>query len=346
MTAFDGWLGRLFGRKDPEMVTTEPSVPWQSQSSDEEHNEFALAMHGQCRQQAGNMFFSPLSIRAALLMAHAGAAGETAAQMAQALHTSSSRGRSAHAAMAGMLHRLDSAGSAAYEIAIANSLWGQEGEPFRLEFLELIAAHYAAALNFVDFCGQPDDARATINQWVEERTRRLIRQLIPPGGVTSDTRLALVNAVYFKGKWSLPFEKTETRDQPFYLEGGRTAQIPLMRQENRSRYVHADDFQAVDLSYQGNALSMLVLLPHRKDGLRDLESRLSQPMLRNCSANMFEREVILFLPRCKVTWGTADVRDQLKALGMTLAFSRSQADFSGMNGFKAPAVEALFISAV
>jgi len=184
-----------------------------------------------------------------------------------------------------------------------------------------------------------------INRWVEDKTKEKIRELIPTG-LSPDTRLVIVNAVYFKGAWVLPFPTYSTLDQPFYLEDGRCVQRPLMYQQQSLRYVQTADYQAVDLAYQGEALSMLVLLPARKDGLRDLETRLSTRMLSDCVGRMSEREVIVFLPKFRLTWGTAEVSNQLRALGMPVAFTRSLADFSGINGHRPPHRDSLSISNV
>jgi serpin B len=158
--------------------------------------------------------------------------------------------------------------------------------------------------------------------------------------------MVLVNAVYFKGTWVLRFRRTATRDEPFRLEFGGTVQAPLMHQREEVRYLQAAGYQAVDLAYRGIYLSMLLLLPDRKDGLRDLEELLSARMLDDCVTRMSSREVELFLPRFKITWRTDNLREQLTTLGMPLAFTRFQADFSGINGHKPPAEESLFLSAV
>ena len=199
-------------------------------------------------------------------------------------------------------------------------------------------------MNLVDFRRGPEAARVTMNQWVEDKTKQKIRELIPSGGLDADTRLVLVNAVYFKGMWVLPFRKEATRDEPFHLEGGGRVQAPLMHQQEEVQYLQAGGYQAVDLVYRGGDLSMLVLLPDRKDGLRDLEKTLSLRMLHDCVAKMRTREVELFLPRFKITWGTVNLRDQLTALGMPLAFTRFQANFSGINGHEPPHEDSLFIS--
>jgi serpin B len=348
MTGFRVWLRGLLGIEKP---IPEPSPshardrPRGPQSFAEDNNDFAVAMYGQLRQRPGNIVFSPFSIRTALGMAQAGARDETEAQMREALCISSSD-ETLHAAFAETVERLNAAGGGEYEMTVANSLWGQDGTPLQPGFLDLIARHYRGAMNLVDFRRGAEAARKTMNQWVEDKTRKKVRELIPSGAVDAVTRLVLVNAVYFKGKWMLQFRKAATRDEPFHVEGGGKVQASLMHQREEVKYLQAGGYQAVDLVYRGGDLSMLVLLPDRKDGLRDLENTLSARLLHDCVAQMRTREIKLFLPRFQITWGTVDVRDQFAALGMPLPFTRLQADFSGINGHKPPHEDSLFISAI
>jgi serpin B len=349
MAGFKVWLRGLFESNEgpdpgPSLphALTRPSGP---ESFAEDNNDFALAMYGQLRQRPGNLFFSPFSIRTALAMTYAGARGETAAQMSGALRFASSD-VTQYEAFGEIIQRLNTAGGGKYEMAVANSLWGQDGAPLQTGFLDVVARHYGGGMNLVDFRHAAEAARKTINQWVEEKTRQKIRELIPSGGLDADTRLVLANAVYFKGMWVLQFRNSATRDQPFYLERGGKVQAPLMHQHKEIQYMEAAGYQAVDLVYQGGDISMLVLLPDRKAGLQDLEKTLSARMLHDCVAQMSRREVELFLPRFKVTWGTVNLSGQLTALGMTLAFNQSRADFSGINGHEPPSDDSLFISAV
>jgi serpin B len=308
------------------------------------NNEFALAMYRRLAPKAGNCVFSPFSVRVALAMVYAGARGKTAAQMREALGIPSSDDQP-HIDFGDIIQRLNTGGGGQYEMAVANALWGQKGEPLQAEFLDLIVRHYGGAVNVVDFHGAAS-ARDTINQWVADRTRQKIQQLIPPGGVRPDTRLILVNALYFKGQWVLPFRASDTSEAPFYREGGGTVRTALMWQCDTFRHVRAKGYQAIELDYHGDDLSMLVLLPDRKNGLRALEKALTASMLNACVSRMAAREVALFLPPFTTTSATVDMRGPLRALGMTLAFEPFQADFSGINGRHAPHAEALFVSAV
>ena len=110
--------------------------------------------------------------------------------------------------------------------------------------------------------------------------------------------------------------------------------------------VRASGYQAVDLRYAGGDLSMLVLLPDRSDGLPELDHAISAGMIRDCMGKMLPRDVGLYLPRFKLTWGALDLRDSLVKMGMKLAFDSRLGDFSGINGRVPPDADALFISAV
>ena len=341
-------LRRLFsGKEEPSPNPTpaheRPSLTAQELLGDE-NNDFALAMYDQLRRQPGNLFFSPFSIRSALCMIEAGARGETAAQMREALRLSSSADMP-RTGLVDIVQRLNLAGYRDYEMEVANSLWAQEGAPLLPEFVDLIARQFDGRISPVDFHVSADAACREINRWVEDKTRQRIQNLIPPGSLNSDTRLVLVNAVYFKGTWVLKFEERYTSKEPFYLDSGGKVQVPLMYQREEVRYFRASSFQAVDLIYEGDDLSMLVILPDKKEGLRDIEKLLSTRMLRDCVDQMDIREVKLFLPRFKTTWEGVDMSAHLGALGMPLAFKPFQADFSGINGFEPPDEKSLYISA-
>jgi serpin B len=349
MRAFGRWLRGEHSDgdsgHDDAPAREEPVGGGESKSLAEDHTDFALALYAQLQQGPGNLFFSPFSVRTALGMAYAGAKGETAVQMRDALRLASSD-QGLHKTLGAIIDRLNTSGGANYELSVANSLWSQEGAALQAPFLDLITQCYGGALNAVDFAGGCEAARVAINGWVEEKTRGRIQEIIAPDALGPDMRLVLVNAVYFKGLWVLQFPRALTCDEPFFLEQGDKVQVPLMHMQERLRYQRADGYQAVDLEYRGGDVSMLVILPDKKDGLRDLEGRLSAQMLHDCVTNARLREVELYLPRFRMSWGAAELGSCLSRLGMPLAFAPFQADFSGINGYAPPHERSLFISAV
>ena len=243
------------------------------------------------------------------------------------------------------LRTLDESVGRGCELTIANSIWSQERAPLRADFVDRITRTFRGAVNVVDFCRAAEIARASINHWVEENTRRRVRDLIAPGSLNADTRLVLANAIFFKGQWAKPFKENATRNEPFWLDDGDEVQAPLMHAEITASHVQQSGFQAVELNYGDCDLSLLVLLPDTKDGLPELEARFSRRMIDDCIANMRNREVILSLPRFRMTWGAMDLRERLCALGMPLAFGTA-ADFSGINGCQPPDEASLFVTSV
>ena len=307
-------------------------------------NGFAVALYDQLRRAHGNLCFSPFSIRTALGMTYAGARSETAAEMGRTLDLPPSD-EALHALVQTMRQRLEARGDSC-EMTIANALWSQEDAPLQTEFASLVSRHYGAPVNLVDFRRDPEAARAAINRWVAEATREKISELIPQGRLGQDSRLVLANAVFFKGAWAEPFKEWLTQDAPFHLAGGGTVDARLMFQQKRVGYFEGDGLQAVALPYHGGELAMLLVLPERKDGLGDLEKQLTAETIDRWVHRMRSETVKLHVPRFTFSWGTADVKDALAAMGMASAFDRRRADFSGINGRQPPDDEALFISSV
>jgi len=332
-------------KTESDLLPTKVSGRAKAAATDRDVNDFAVALYGQLRREPGNLFFSPFSVRTALAMTLAGARGETASQMRDALGAGSSD-EAMHEELAAIVRRLNGTGGSAYEITVVNSLWAQEGAPLLAEFLDLIRRHYQGGLSPVDFRRDAERARITINNWVDEQTKRKIQDLIPPGGLSGLTRLVLVNAVYFKGMWGKAFEKELTWDSPFQVREKHSVTTPLMHQMAQVPYMQGPGYQAIDLPYQGGDLSMLALLPDLRDGLEELEERLSPKMLRDCVGGLKAQDVQLGIPRFKLTWGGINVRQQLEALGMNNAFDPSWADFSGLNGASPTDAESLYIAAV
>ena len=308
----------------------------------EASNDFAVALYRELAREPGNLHFSPFSIRLALGMALAGARGRTANQIRSVLQVPASDDGPATAG-ADTIERLTRA-QQFFEINVANSMWGQKDMALRPEFTDVLESAYRAVINLVDFRDR-DAACAAINRWVENHTKRRIRELMSPELLNDDTRLALVNAVYFKGLWESPFSHRTTREDTFHLAGGGTVRTSMMCNRKGVGYVKADGFRAVDLAYRGGQLSMLIVLPDRRDGLRYLETDLTANMLHRTVADMGAESVEIYLPKFRMILG-ADFTGSLSALGMPLAFDRNRADFSGINGLTPPHHDSLSLSAV
>ncbi|HLW66130.1 MAG TPA: serpin family protein [Gemmataceae bacterium] len=290
--------------------------------------EFALDLYGQLKSQDGNLFFSPNSISTALAMTYAGAKGNTATEMAKVMHFTLPNDR-LNAAYTARLHDLNAANKG-YELSVANALWGHKGFTWQKGFLELNKNYYSAGLNEVDFA-QSEQARQTINAWVEKQTHDKIKDLIQPGVLDSLTRMVLTNAIYFKGKWALEFDPKMTFDSDFWTSASDKVRTPLMTEHGEFNYLETETLQAVELPYTGRGVSMIVLLPRQRDGLAALETKLTAKNLAEWTSIMKpNKELTVTLPKFKMTL-QFELSNELQALGMKDAFSKNS-DFTGMGG--------------
>jgi serpin B len=326
-------------------------------------NRFALQLYQKLQSEGGNLFLSPYSISTALAMVYAGAQGSTREQMARVLSlaipaeaTQAPGGRESSAATppAGktmtqeqvaqafgkIIKDLNARGAGdKYELRVANALWGQRDYKFLPEFVTLVEREYGGKLQQVDFVKAAEQARQTINTWVEKQTNGKIKDLISPGVLDAMTRLVLTNAIYFKGNWINPFEKDQTRDEPFTLTDVTTVQVPMMNHQARFGYAETDALQALEMPYTGEGLTMVVLLPKKTDGIAELGKELTADNLVRWLGQIRQREVIVSVPKFKMT-SKFSLGRVLQSMGMTDAFS-DRADFSGMTGNRE-----LFLSAV
>ena len=293
------------------------------------NDQFAFDLYAGLRRREGNVFISPYSISTALGMTYAGARGPTATEMATVLRfpVTGDRLHEAFARVTRDVSRIGSGGKA--ELYIANALWPQTGLPLDPAFKKTVGSLYAAGLTPLDFLNTPEKARMTINAWVEQQTRDRIKNLIPETAVDHRTRLVLTNAVYFKGVWKHPFPEPATRNDAFALSTGKkVGDVPFMRQVERLRYLDGGSFQALELPYTNDELSMIVLLPKQVGGLAELEAMLTAKAVSDWLARMTVQVVDVTLPRFKIT-AELRLKETLSRLGMPLAFSDT-ADFSGV----------------
>jgi serpin B len=315
---------------------TSPDVPAGDLDNLVEGNSaFALDLYQQLRDEEGNLFYSPHSISVALAMTYAGARGETETQMADAMHFGLPQDR-LHPAFNRLDLELAQRGEGAqgkdgegFRLNVVNAIWGQQNYQFLTDFLDVLAENYGAGLRLLDFINAPEESRLTINDWVSEQTEGRIKDLIPPGVIDALTRLVLTNAIYFNAAWALPFDEAATSDGTFYLLNGDEVVVPMMGQTESFGYFEGDGYRTVELPYDGNELSMVILLPD--SGQFDaFESALDLEQLKGVLGGLAYRQVSLRMPKFEFETSFS-LKDVLSEMGMPIAFS-PDADFSGMTG--------------
>jgi serpin B len=311
-----------------------------SQANDEDvisvvqnNNQFALELYSELSNGEDNVFFSPYSIATALAMAYEGARGETAEEMQSVLHLPENDivRRSSYARIHNLINKKDKD----YQLYAANAFWAQQDYQFLPEYTNTIERYYAAEANNLDFADNAEQARQAINDWIEEHTNDKIKDIIPPGKLNSLTRLVLTNAIYFKGDWVLKFDKKKTRDAPFKISPEKEVTVKMMsltgeKAKFNYAFIPDEELQIIELPYEGEELSMIILLP-KEDGMADLEENLTAENLNEWKGRMSETKIDVFMPRFKFETKYF-LPNVLSKMGMPAAFQWPGADFSGMDG--------------
>ncbi|KAG3293763.1 serpin B4 [Ictidomys tridecemlineatus] len=312
------------------------------------NTKFTLDLFRKLRKDGDNVFYSPVSILSALAMLDLGARGNTALQMEKVLHfneiteKATKKPTAPHAGESGNVHQeiqkflteLNKP-SEAYNLKIANRVYGEKEFQFLQEYLDGIKKFYLATVESLDFKNAAEESRKRINSWVESQTNEKIKDLFPSGTIDQNTRLVLVNAVYFKGRWDKEFKKEWTTEAKFWQNKNVSKSVQMMAKSGHFNFAFLEDVQAkiLEMPYKGNDLSMVLLLPNEADGLQELEDKLTAEKLMEWTSprSMEMTNVNVHLPRFKVE-ETYNLKTMLSAMGMEDVFCPQKADLSGMTG--------------
>lgn len=330
-----GTNGRtVTGTKDSNPVSTDEEAIGKLARGNTEFGLTLLSSLG-ANDPGNNQFLSPYSVSIALAMTYAGARGETRTEMADALQFPF-EDDSLHAAFGDVEKRLETADERAdtdaeegtpFQLTTANTIWGQEGYPWRDEFLGTLRTYYDAGLHVCDFKAHSDEATETINDWAAEKTEGKITNLLPNGVLDERTRLVLTDAIYFKATWASTFSEKMTKPRPFAALDGTKSNVPMMSQSDSFPYAEIDGHQLIELPYVGDEVGMVVLLP-KDDTFEEFTRSLDAERLATMVGELEEQEGSISLPKFAVE-STFELGTTLSDLGMSRAFS-SAADFGGM----------------
>ncbi len=298
------------------------------------NHALTLDLYGATSASGDNYMVSTLSVRTAFAMMYAGARGDTANEMSTVLRFDAEQSR-LHEAMNALDLALQSRQLAedttldlgAVELRQANAFWARIGEPWRATYLDTLAVNYGAGIRVVDFGSDPDAARRTINRWVEEQTQDRIKDLLPEGSVPAETLSVLTNAIYFKAPWQSPFLDGATQSGSFFRVDGTTSTADFMTQIAEFGYASDSGWSAVELSYRGNALSMVILVPD-EGTFATFDAGLTVQQVTGAIERLEPTMVDLTLPKFEFETEFT-LSKTLADLGMPLAFT-NQADFRDM----------------
>lgn len=276
------------------------------------------------KEDAGkNVFVSPASVSIALAMVLNGADGRTKAALARTLELEGMSLDEINQTSGALMEALQGA-DPQVRLAVANAFWSAEDVPFRPAFMRHLRDAYDAEIATVDF-SDPATLRL-INDWVRDKTEGKIESILSK--LDPLALLVLVNAIYFKGKWTKPFDEENTRDGPFTLLDGNRKTLPMMSQSGSYWFHRRRGFQAARLPYGDKRVAMYVFLPDRNSSLEDFQERLTAENWNVWMSGFRQTEGSIVLPRFRIQYEKV-LNSTLAALGMGIAFGTG-ADFSAM----------------
>jgi serpin B len=296
-----------------------PSVSATDQRAVEEATAaFAFDLYAQLPHSTSNLVFSPYSIYSALVLAYAGAGGQTASEIGEALRFSLPQ-RQLPPDFDWLDLQVDShASGEAFSLVDATSAWANRGDAFGGAFLDTLALNYGAGVWTADF-GDAASARDAINAWVATQTNNKILSVLPPSSITPGTPLVLVDGISFQGRWANPFPTSSTTQGAFTKLDGSTEQVPTMTNVAMLPYASGPGWQAIELPYGGAPVAMDVILPAAGHDA-DFEASLSASTFGAMVAALRPTSAEVSLPKVHVGGSTTSLKAALQALGMESAF--------------------------
>lgn len=293
-------------------------------------NEFAFDLYNKINQTERNIVISPYSLSSLLAILTVGAAGDTQIQLNHLLHFDD--GKNANYGVMFNEINLDllaDNNKKPPSFLIANSFWADNNFSYKTSFLDTLQQNKTIEFNRVNFNKAPEAARNTINHWVEHNTNNLIKQLIPQKAITTDTKLVLVNAIYFNGIWQSPFKPEETKDLPFIVTDKQSVQAPMMAKEDSFLYTENDKVQLLQLPYLNTPIRMAILLPKWPHTMNEIQPSLNQTTFSKLLQSSKNQKVNVSLPRFQLESTFFNLADTIQAMGATDAFSQ-KANFSNI----------------
>ncbi|CAH1129463.1 unnamed protein product [Ceutorhynchus assimilis] len=302
------------------------------------NGNFTKKLYNILSEEPGNVFFSPISAHAVLAMAYQGAGGSTKDAFTKTLAIDSPL--QAAEGYSDVIHHLNNVSDV--ELLMANKVYIKNGYGLKAAFKEVAQKKFLSEVESVEFAKTAEAAKK-INLWVEKKTQNKIKDLIQPDSLSDLTRLVLVNAIYFKGNWASKFDKSQTKTEKFYLNDNDSIDVQMMNKKGKYFYKEDEklDAKVLELPYANPDVSLIVILPNKRNGIAELEAKLAETDLTKITENMFKPEVVVKLPKFKIET-TINLNKPLEKAGLGVIFKENEADFSEM--LDSP--EELFVSQV
>ncbi|MDD3201318.1 MAG: serpin family protein [Bacteroidales bacterium] len=294
-------------------------------------NQFTIDYYKRAYLGSKDLFVSPLSLSITLAMVANGSGTQTQEQINRAIGVNSHSMTETNIyfqKIIGALPKLDYT----TELIFANSIWVDKKYSLNSGFSSMTKKYYEAIAQGVDFT--KESALRQVNEWCSTNTKGKISNLF--SSIEQNTKIMVVNALYFRGHWQMPFMEDATiKDTPFTSLDGTISKVEMMNQYQYFGYCQDEIFQVIEMPYGNDAFSMVVLLPHKDVSFDKAIESLSVDKLEAINNSLVSTEVKLFMPKFQIDM-TFDCAYVLQGLGITDAFDPMLADFSFITNSSEP----------
>lgn len=274
-----------------------------------------------------NIFVSPLSLHMDLGMLLNGSSGNTYSQIANALQSQNLSLGAIDTTYKTLLQDLPIADKQV-QLGLFNSLWYRNSFSVEPNYIDQLKDYFEAKVDGLPFVSSDADV---INQWASDKTNGKITDVVDKKEITLMSVMFLLNALYFKGNWSVQFDKNNTKDYTFYLGSGATKQVKMMMNTDTFHYRFMDHYEAIRLPYGNGQFSMTVILPNEGYKIGDILSSMDENQWGNLQNSMNVGKVQVGLPRFKISAYKVNLIPAMQKMGITDLFSQNSADLTKIN---------------
>lgn len=326
-----GWAGT----PHVDIIQKVPSVYLDPADISSASNQFAIDYYSNLTQNdsTSNVFFSPTSISTAFSILYEGARQDTSQEIQNVFGFPEDEQSRKHGYLS--LHQsINKQSNTNTTLSIANALWLAENFEPLAEYIDTATTYYDSTVSTVDFVS--DEGVDKINEWVDKKTQGKIPDILKPGSTGSSTKMAITNAIYFKGMWEHQFDPEDTYESEFMVNKDNSVKIQMMTFPHKMQvnYAVTEKMEMIELPYRNGTVSMLIILPNKIDDLKTVEESLTIDNLKKWKEfPTINRGINIHIP--KFTLETEyDLTKQLPDMGMPTVFNPVHADLSGITGYK------------
>lgn len=315
--------------QSPEPEDTPPRPPTDMERSlAKASGSFGLSLFRQVStaEPATNMFISPLSVSLALGMTLNGAAGSTYDSMKAGLELyglTQEEINGSYRTLSDLLLATDKHVS----MEIANAVWYRNTFSVEQDFLNVLSQSFDARVEGIDFASP--DAAPTINTWVSDATNQKISEIVKDP-IPAEMVLYLINALYFKGNWSTQFDPANTADRPFTLPDNSVKNVPTMHQKGKVLASVGQNEVGLELTYGAGYYRMTFLMPTDGRTIEAFIAGLTEASWDQHIASLSEEDIDIYVPKFRMEY-KRELKDDLAALGLGIAFDATRADLTRIN---------------